>query len=206
MKTPIPFVLAGGLLLVATAISPAQSTFTRIITGPIVTNLAGGAGVTWVDYDNDGDLDLHSINRDGPSRLYRNDGDGTFTQIKAGPLVNTPLDAHSLSWADSDNDGYIGLFIGNTSQSCLLFRQRPDGAFVQSALGSDALGAAWVDYDNDGWLDAFVSEVLGGKNRLYCNKGDGTFSRVLTGPIADDVGNGCCSSWGEMDPEIRTSS
>ena len=62
-----------------------------------------------------------------------------------------------------------------------------------------ALGCSWADYDNDGCLDLFVSENNGTVNRLYHNNGDGTFARVLSGPIASDIGNCAGNSWGDYD-------
>src|SRR5262245_10124537 len=154
MKTKALSLLACVELIAITS-SHAQVTFTKITTGPIVTNLASATSATWVDFDRDGDLDLHVNNRDGANLLYRTEGSGIFTQIKDGPIVNAGLDSHSASWADYDNDGRLDLFIGKPSADGeLLFHEQGDGTFVQTTLGpSAALGASWADYDNDGWLD-----------------------------------------------------
>ncbi len=172
----------------------AQATFTRITTGPIATNLASGAGATWVDYDNDGDLDLFLVNRDGPNQLYRNEGNGTFIQINDGPIVNSGLDSHSISWADFDNDGRIDLFVGNTSKASHLFYQQPDGTFVQTSLGSlTALGAASVDYENDGWLDLGIANFS--VNELWHNNGKGLVAMRIS--TIDVSGN--AMTWADYD-------
>jgi len=77
------------IAIVAATLLPTEAqTFTRITTGPVVTDAADGQGCAWVDFDNDGDLDLYvSCNRTGASLLYRNDGNGVFTKITTGPIV-----------------------------------------------------------------------------------------------------------------------
>jgi hypothetical protein len=78
-----------------------------------VANAAGyGDGCTAGDYDNDGDQDLYVTNF-GPSVLYRNNGDGTFTDVTATAGVQNGLYAASAAWADYDNDGRLDLFVAN---------------------------------------------------------------------------------------------
>jgi hypothetical protein len=114
-----------------------------------------------------------------------------------------------VAWADYDNDGFLDLFLprANSDQSVpsFLFHNNGDGTFTQveqSPFTTDtgfAISCSWADFDNDGWLDLFVAERNGGQNRLYHNNGDGTFARVLSGPITSDVGNCAGSSWGDYD-------
>ena len=104
--------------------SLAQSGFTKITTGPILSDAADSGGRTWVDFDNDGDLDLYVSNTDGANLLYRNDGNGVFTKITDGAVVNAGPGSYSASWADFDNDGRIDLFIGRRPGPGLLFRQQ----------------------------------------------------------------------------------
>ena len=115
-----------------------------------------------------------------------------------------PIASHSGAWGDFDNDGNVDLFVcgefGTSDQDglypgaqtlslsdsrnrCRLYRNRGDGTFVnvaETALVCNdrfAKGAAWGDYDADGFLDLYVSN-FGGGNRLYHNRGDGTFEDV----------------------------
>ena len=87
-----PLTLIAGIFLATVLKSAGQPatnvTFTRITTGPIVTNVASSVGATWVDIDGDGNLDLFVSNADGPNLLFRNEGNGVFTRITNGPPVN----------------------------------------------------------------------------------------------------------------------
>jgi enediyne biosynthesis protein E4 len=72
----------------------------------------------------------------------------------------------------------------------------------QSPVTTDtgaAIGGSWTDFDNDGWLDLFIPDNGGGNNRLYHNNGNGTFSRVLSGPIVSEGGTSGNGSWGDYD-------
>jgi hypothetical protein len=97
-----------------------DGTFTDVTTQTGTTNLAGALGVTWEDYDNDGNLDLYVVNTQGqdvPNRLFRNNGDGTFTDVaaQAGVGAKLPGDGRGsdASFADYDNDGFPDLFVCN---------------------------------------------------------------------------------------------
>ncbi|MGB3939915.1 MAG: CRTAC1 family protein [Candidatus Manganitrophaceae bacterium] len=133
-----------------------------------VTDLAGvrnafgrGRSVNWVDYDKDGRLDLFLKNASTPNVLYRNNGDGTFTNmaLSAG-IENAP--GEISSWTDYDKDGDIDLFITSAAMD-QLWRNNGDGTFMEatSSAGLKALdhgqGVAWGDYNNDGHLDLFIS-------------------------------------------------
>jgi hypothetical protein len=84
------------------------------------TNVEGALGVTWEDYDNDGNLDFYIVNSEGqgvPNKLFRNNGDGTFTDMAsdAGVGAKLPDDGRGsdASFADYDNDGFPDLFVNN---------------------------------------------------------------------------------------------
>ena len=172
-----------------------------------------GDAIAWADYNNDGLPDV--IVTEGPfsgggsSRLYRNDGHGHFTRITTGQLALRGTSVTGVAWGDYNNDGWPDLFLARGDSGpglpSFLFRNNGDGTFTQveqSPFTNDigyAVSCSWADYDNDGWLDLFVSESNGAVNRLYHNNGDGTFSRVLIGAIANDVGNCQGNSWGDSD-------
>ena len=140
----------------------------------------------WLDYDNDGDLDLWlpTIRTLDffPSTLFRNDG-ALFYDITpdVGILAQAAI---ATSWGDYDNDGDMDLFIvtwtgGNTGENDMLYRN--DGELftdvapdlgVQGPAG-DSRGLSWGDYDNDGDLDLFIGE-RSGSQLLYQNDGTGT--------------------------------
>ncbi|PYT16962.1 MAG: hypothetical protein DMF51_03440 [Acidobacteria bacterium] len=90
-----------------------DGTFVDVTDAAGVANATGyGNGCTAGDYDNDGDEDLYVTNF-GPSVLYRNNGDGTFTDVTAQAGVANGLYATSAAWADYDNDGRLDLFVAN---------------------------------------------------------------------------------------------
>src|SRR5262249_40312419 len=134
-----------------------------------------GCGVAFLDYDNDGWLDLLVLNgtrlEGAPpgttNRLYKNNRDGTFTDVteKAG-LVRTGW-ASAVTVGDYDNDGFDDLFITGYGKS-VLYHNNGDGTFTdvteKAGLLHDtaryASGCTWVDYDRDGRLDLFVAYYL----------------------------------------------
>lgn len=182
------------------------------VTNTSIQTAGTGGLISWVDYDNDGEPDVFVTTSTGagPAHLYRNDGNGVFTPIP-GQLNERSTRSTGVAWGDYDNDGFLDVFVCrldiNFQQKLpsFLFHNNGDGTFtqlVQSPFTTDtgfALGCSWADYDNDGWLDLFVTENEGNSNRLYRNNGDGSFSRVHSGPIATDRGDSAGSSWGDYD-------
>ena len=78
--------------------------------------------VAWGDYDNDGDEDLYLTN-DGPNRLFRNDGDGRFTNVTASAGVGSPAFSVGAAFGDLDNDGDLDLYVVNFQRGLdLLYR------------------------------------------------------------------------------------
>lgn len=163
---------------------------------------------SWVDYDNDGDLDVYAANRIGPNSLYRND-DGRFTQVLPEAGVSDPRATVGACWFDHDRDGFLDVFLANQSGAAdALWRNNGDGTFTDVApkLGLDnpgrakdegGVGCAVGDYDNDGFLDLFVPNY--GVNALYHNNGDGTFTNVASemGVALDNHAVGAV--WGDYD-------
>ncbi len=155
-----------------------------------VANQLGGLVCYQADYNNDGFLDIyiprgawvpHAVR----PTLLRNNGNGSFSDVTVGAGLLDPLNSNAAAWADYDNDGWIDLFVACERQPNRLYRNRGDGTFVELAAkaGLDekfekfCKGCAWLDYDNDRFPDLYLND-LGGKGRLYRNKGDGTFKNV----------------------------
>jgi hypothetical protein len=95
--------------------------FTQVTSGPIATTSSTGIGASWVDYDNDGYLDLFIAGYGSGSFLYHNNGDGTFTRVTTGSIVTDSATAWSVAWGDYDNDGFPDLFVANESQNNSLY-------------------------------------------------------------------------------------
>ncbi len=103
-----------------------SSTFEKVTSGEIVTDIADSNAGAWGDYDNDVWLDLYVANGDTPPNeanfLYRNNRDGTFTKVTTGlPSTDTEFSA-SPAWVDYDNDGDLDLFIANATGGNTLYR------------------------------------------------------------------------------------
>jgi len=150
--------------------------FLKINAGAIVNDGGHSVGGSWADYDNDGDLDLFVANAANENNfLYRNDGNGAFTKITTGIIVNDGGHSHGSGWADYDNDGWLDLFVANDqNQNNGLYKNNKDGTFTKienaiSQSGGMSFGAAWADYDNDGGVDLFVANRAGNEHFLYQN-------------------------------------
>ena len=165
----------------------------------------------WIDHDNDGKLDLFVKNWIGANRLYKNNGDGTFTQVPdAAGLADATFgrDRGTIcSFADYDNDGWMDVaFSGDRN---FLYRNE-GGTFVDVSgpAGIPSLtngnGIAWGDYDNDGLLDLYVARgnVLGTglfADTLYRNMGDGTFIDITQQAGLATPANTWAAVWGDYD-------
>ena len=136
-----------------------------------------GSGVALFDYNNDGLLDVLFVNGssfellDNPklprtsSRLFRNNGNRTFTDVTSeSGLINEGW-GMGVAVADYDNDGYPDVFVTNFGKNAL-FHNRGDGTFVNLAHeagvegGNWSTGCAWGDYDGDGRLDLYVARYV----------------------------------------------
>ena len=144
---------------------------------------------SFADYDRDGDLDLYVAHWAPPQnrgQLWRNNGDKTFSDVteQAGIAPNEMND-FAANFADIDNDGWLDLLIAADFDTTQVYRNNQDGSFsnitTDDITDENGMGTAVGDYDNDGDLDWFVSSIdssgISG-NRLYQNRGDGSFADV----------------------------
>ena len=138
---------------------------------------SNGCGVAFYDYDNDGWLDLFVLNgsrlegfppgEEPINRLYKNNRDGTFTDVTEQAGLARSGWASSVCIGDYDNDGNDDLFITYWGQN-VLYRNNGDGTFTEvtgkAGLGGQPdrwnAGATFVDYNRDGWLDLFVANYI----------------------------------------------
>jgi hypothetical protein len=201
-----------------------------------------GSGCAWIDYNNDGLLDLYVVSGrhidglndhstpDGihaTNHLYRNDGDGTFTDVTAQAGVPGNGFGVGVTVGDFDNDGYEDIYVTNYN-SAILYHNNGNGTFtdVTAKAGVNnpyfGTGAAFLDYDHDGRLDLFVGNYLKfdpnyrqyysaqqypgplayapETNRLFHNNGDGTFTDVSqSSGIASQPGRAMGVTVGDYD-------
>jgi hypothetical protein len=128
--------------------------------------------------------------------------DARFVDITAASGILTK-DARSAGWADYNSDGCVDLLVTQAS-SAALFRNNCNGTFsnVTAEAGlsdsGEGIGVAWADYDGDGHKDFYISNPSGG-NKLYRNRGDGTFEDVSAKAGVDDPRASTAASWGDFD-------
>ena len=146
-----------------------------------------GSGCGWIDYDQNGLLDLYLVNsaatrayspkRALSSALYRNNGDGTFTDVtRAAGVAAEGLFGMGVAVGDFDNDGFPDLFVLGYGR-CILYHNNGDGTFTdvttRAGVGNSgrwASSAAWFDYDNDGHLDLVIANYVdwSPEHNFYC--------------------------------------
>ena len=178
----------------------------RVI-GPVGSTLTS----VCFDMDLDGDVDV-CIGTYGatPNQLFRNEGDGTFSEVAAAAGVDFPHASHGLTVGDFDNDGWPDLYVGGYSaQRCRLFRNEGDGTFsdITAAAGvtgyPDTRTVSVTDFDNDGHLDIFAShhDFYTYSNVMWHNQGDGTFVDVAVdlGLSGEFVGDYFGVGWADFD-------
>ncbi len=179
-----------------------------------------GIGAAFADYDRDGDLDLYVANyiafalggppfydrwcqhngvpaacgpsgaQAQPDLLYRNEGNGTFTDVSLPAGTRGPKNYYGMgvAWSDLDSDGDLDLYVANDGHPNSLYRN-DEGRFVNISLATSTaysgnghaqagMGVALADFDNDLQVDIFVTNFSQDHNTLYRNEGNGFFSDV----------------------------
>jgi len=160
--------------------------FTDVAAGTSLGNTGAVNGAVWGDYDNDGDLDLYLATESGANKLFRNDGDGNFTDVAAGTALADTGKGNGVAWGDYDNDGDLDLYLANWQSSNKLFRNEGDDNFtvVWNHRSGPDQSVSWADFDNDGNLDILVTALAGTPNELYQNDGLGNFTNIASGVLA----------------------
>jgi len=207
-----------------------DGTFTEVTEEVGMGDSSHAYGVAWADYNRDGNVDLYVANWGVTTSeyvttsnyleytletnfLYRNNGDGTFTDVAeeahvlgfaqcknldAGTQKMLALRKHSYQpiWFDYNNDREIDLFVATDTYVSPLYRNNGDGTFtdVTEAAGlcrlGTGMGVTVGDYNSSGYLDIYVTNTV--KNYLWRNNGDGTFTEMAEHAGVADRGQG----WG----------
>lgn len=164
----------------------------------------------FADVDNDGYLDLYLANYGvgATNTLYRNNGDGTFSDVTGAAGVGDRSWSWSGVFSDVNGDGFQDLYVVNgrypAGEPNHLYVNNGDGTFsdatAAAGVGDDnwGLGAAFADVDNDGDFDLFVSNYVG-PNKLFLNDGSGVFADVSEAAGLADDGWGKGPSFGDVD-------
>jgi hypothetical protein len=168
-----------------------DGTFADVTAAAGVANGRYAKGASWGDLDDDGLPDLYVSNMAGPNRLYRNDGDGTFTDLAPELGVAGPRDGFACWWFDFDNDGHLDIFTTDYSSDLL--------DFVADQV--DAPGPSRPSSPANLGPDGLFQAELEGKPmpRLYRNNGDGTFTDLAAGLGLDRVVLPMGASFGDVD-------
>ncbi len=150
--------------------SPAESAiFSESTTAAGISRTGNTFGVSWGDFDGDGDLDAFLTNHFIEPSLYINNGDGSFTDIAASqPLMSGALDQHGAAWADYDNDGDQDLLIvngGRDAGTAFFVNDGKNLVFQDTAITGLVWGwhdrtPTWLDANNDGLLDVVIANVV----------------------------------------------
>ena len=195
-----------------------DGTFSDVTSSAGVGGDAWSSAAAFADYDGDSHLDLYVVNyvkfdfesshtRDcsyralkvhcgpkgmqgAPDVLYRNNGDGTFSNLTGSARVAAPASyGLGVLWGDYDGDGDQDIYVANDSQANFLFSNQANGTFEEVGLlagvamsedgnAQAGMGVALGDYDRDGDLDLFVTNFSDDYNTLYRNMGEGIFQDV----------------------------
>ncbi len=204
-----------------------SGSFTDVALRAGVANMRYCKGSAWGDYDNDGDQDLYLSNYADENRLYRNDGDGTFTDVAPDLGVTEPIESFPTWFWDYDNDGWLDLFVagyardidsvaadymGLPSDGAIprLYRNTGGNGFedVTEQVGLDdvnqGMGANFGDFDNDGYPDIYLGTGFPAFNALapnvaYRNDGGLSFSNVTFSAGLGHIQKGHGIAFGDLD-------
>jgi len=205
-----------------------DGTFTDISEASGLANPNWSLSAPWFDYDGDGDLDLYVANyleydsgkfrsyyaaagypgplsyRGQPDALYRNNGDGTFTDVtKEAGIFQPNGRAMSATVADLNNDGLLDIYVANDAMENYYFRNTGKGTFESKGLemglafgeggqGVSSMGPAIGDVNRDGWLDIYIPDM--GYGCLLINRKDYFEDRTTSSNLA--VVCGQYTGWG----------
>ncbi|MCA0133080.1 FG-GAP-like repeat-containing protein [Winogradskyella alexanderae] len=173
----------------------------------------------FLDYDNDGDQDIYVSNDKypNPNLMYKNNGDGTFTEVGAETGTNVSIDAMSVTVEDFNHDGWLDIYITNDPTNNVLYVNNGDGTFTDMAqsyhvtFNSSSWGAVFLDADNDTDLDLYVSGEGNGTESPFMSSGfyenvNPSFFQLNNGAVPNDFAFSYGNAIGDTDndglPEI----
>ncbi|WP_221029261.1 FG-GAP-like repeat-containing protein [Actomonas aquatica] len=179
---------------------------------------AMGSGIAVGDFDHDGRPDLFINSKLESGRLYRNLGDFRFEDVTTAAGVGDDSGEwkQGAAFVDVDNDGWLDLYVCRFGAPNQLFINQRDGTFREEAAARgvavvDASGMAnFADYDRDGWIDFYLqtnlydarTSIAGQPDRLFRNRGDGTFTEVTAAAgLSTAPSQGHSATWWDYDED-----
>ncbi|HEY3250489.1 MAG TPA: CRTAC1 family protein, partial [Ignavibacteria bacterium] len=183
--------------------------FTNVAYSSGLTDSASTLTIATADYDNDGDMDVFCGSQtiippnNVSGLLYRNNGNGTFTDVTNASGLITLYYSWGSDWGDFDNDGDMDLYLANSNAMNQLFKNNGSGTFsdvtAQYGVGdlTQSFSCGWFDYDNDADLDLYVANASTGVDKLYRNDGS-TFTDVAAASGTNDTRHSACISLGDF--------
>lgn len=153
-----------------------NGTFTDVTVSSGLVSYSYSWGADWGDFNNDGYMDLYIANSNAPNQLFKNNGNGTFSDVTSQYGVGDPTATYSCGWADYDNDGDLDLYVANGQTGTDKLYRNDGSTFTDVAPQAGTNDTrhssciSWGDYNNDGFLDVYLNNN-GTENRLYKNNG-----------------------------------
>lgn len=155
----------------------------------------------WIDYDLDGDQDIHLINDRNAfdNAMYENDGEGSFVDVGAAIGMGHSFDAMSNTAVDFDRDGDLDFYITNGIYGNYMYENNGDGSYdnIVEDLGLEVFRVCWtgnwIDFENDGWEDVYITTAYisqdTSQNFAFSNI-EGVFTPNISGGFSDDKSSG----------------
>ncbi len=197
-----------------------DGTFTDVAPALGLNSTGASLEAVWTDYDRDGDLDLYVSNDRGPytgfpaNQLYRNNGNGTFTDVSVATNADARLFSMGLACGDIDGDGRVDFYCTNTTDPAPpllgafpLLLQQKSSTFVEAQVAWGVAhpttdwgwGSTFFDWNNDGRLDLYVHDQFSA-NSLFENTGSLPMLDIAAAAgIAGSNGASYCSSYADID-------
>jgi Tol biopolymer transport system component len=177
--------------------------FNQVVEGEHVTSAGWTEGANWIDYDNDGDLDIfYTTQQDSKNELFKNNGDGNFKMVEAGDLTLNKSSSTAACWIDYDLDGDLDVYVvERDGANDKLFNNQGNGKFTHVTQnlfpyeGGDGRTCSWGDINGDNYPELYVGNFLDKTakeptkaiNFFYKNNQDGTFSTITNSIITVDM-------------------
>ncbi|MBK7868954.1 MAG: VCBS repeat-containing protein [Ignavibacteriales bacterium] len=185
-----------------------DGTFTKIDNLVINQDNSPSVGASFGDFNNDGYPDLFvSTWYNKKNFLYKNNGDGTYTQLSSSSVMADLTYSETGTWGDYNKDGFLDLFVTNSAGNTrnLLYTNNGDGSFTkqpQTGFLTDqyfSRNADFIEYNGDYLPDLFVVNESGQNENLYTNLGTGLFNRVIHPTLLNNGGSSISSNYEDID-------